>query len=139
MDVMINCVTSTAINSTTSISNKIVKNSTIISSSIIGPSAMLSSGLNQNTTVTYNASPNGSHATNEDINTLEAEISELQRENARVESQMLRLKSDINAIETQLNTTKRVRRFRFVEAKYLPHSLNINIFVHIFQYFPNHI
>ncbi|CAH0554537.1 unnamed protein product [Brassicogethes aeneus] len=38
----------------------------------------------------------------EDLMTLEAEISELQRENARVESQMLRLKSDINAMETHL-------------------------------------
>ncbi|XP_044754862.1 myelin transcription factor 1 isoform X2 [Coccinella septempunctata] len=40
---------------------------------------------------------------NEDLMTLEAEISELQRENARVESQMIRLKSDINAMESQLN------------------------------------
>ncbi|XP_045474199.1 myelin transcription factor 1 isoform X2 [Harmonia axyridis] len=39
----------------------------------------------------------------EDLMTLEAEISELQRENARVESQMIRLKSDINAMESQLN------------------------------------
>ncbi|XP_066247912.1 myelin transcription factor 1 isoform X1 [Euwallacea similis] len=38
----------------------------------------------------------------EDLMTLEAEISELQRENARVESQMLKLKSDINAMETHL-------------------------------------
>ncbi|XP_053947888.1 uncharacterized protein LOC128856603 [Anastrepha ludens] len=43
----------------------------------------------------------------EDLNTLEAEISELQRENARVESQMMRLKSDINAMESQLNTSDR--------------------------------
>ncbi|XP_017770794.1 PREDICTED: myelin transcription factor 1 isoform X2 [Nicrophorus vespilloides] len=39
----------------------------------------------------------------EDLMSLEAEISELQRENARVESQMLRLKSDINAMENHLN------------------------------------
>lgn len=39
----------------------------------------------------------------EDLITLEAEISELQRENARVESQMLKLKSDINAMETHLS------------------------------------
>ncbi|KAK9878118.1 hypothetical protein WA026_021135 [Henosepilachna vigintioctopunctata] len=39
----------------------------------------------------------------EDLMTLEAEISELQRENARVESQMIRLKSDINAMENHLN------------------------------------
>ncbi|XP_050313108.1 myelin transcription factor 1 isoform X2 [Anthonomus grandis grandis] len=38
----------------------------------------------------------------EDLMTLEAEISELQRENARVESQMLKLKSDINAMESHL-------------------------------------
>lgn len=38
----------------------------------------------------------------EDLYTLEAEISELQRENARVESQMLRLKTDINAMEAHL-------------------------------------
>ncbi|XP_060528221.1 myelin transcription factor 1 isoform X2 [Cylas formicarius] len=42
--------------------------------------------------------PNGG----EDLMTLEAEISELQRENARVESQMLKLKSDINAMENHL-------------------------------------
>lgn len=39
----------------------------------------------------------------EDLITLEAEISELQRENARVESQMLKLKSDINAMESHLS------------------------------------
>ncbi|XP_058444683.1 myelin transcription factor 1-like isoform X2 [Malaya genurostris] len=43
----------------------------------------------------------------EDLLSLEAEISELQRENARVESQMLRLKTDINAIETQLGHVDR--------------------------------
>lgn len=51
----------------------------------------------------------------DDLNTLEAEISELQRENARVESQMMRLKSDINAMESQLSTSDRVRRLRFVD------------------------
>ncbi|XP_059612869.1 myelin transcription factor 1 [Phlebotomus argentipes] len=44
-----------------------------------------------------------SNANGEDLMTLEAEITELQRENARVESQMLRLKSDINAMESHLN------------------------------------
>ncbi|XP_026742834.1 myelin transcription factor 1 isoform X2 [Trichoplusia ni] len=39
----------------------------------------------------------------EDLMTLEQEITELQRENARVESQMMRLKSDINAMETHLS------------------------------------
>lgn len=51
-----------------------------------------------------NANPNG-----EDLVTLEAEITELQRENARVESQMIKLKSDINAIETHLTHGERVR------------------------------
>ncbi|KAB0794471.1 hypothetical protein PPYR_11310 [Photinus pyralis] len=39
----------------------------------------------------------------EDLMTLEAEISELQRENARVESQMIKLKNDINAMESHLS------------------------------------
>ncbi|XP_047510317.1 myelin transcription factor 1 isoform X3 [Pieris napi] len=43
----------------------------------------------------------------EDLMTLEQEITELQRENARVESQMLRLKSDINAMESHLSTGER--------------------------------
>ncbi|XP_072155722.1 uncharacterized protein [Bemisia tabaci] len=38
----------------------------------------------------------------EDLFTLEAEITELQRENARVESQMMRLKTDITAMEAHL-------------------------------------
>ncbi|XP_062541351.1 suppression of tumorigenicity 18 protein-like isoform X2 [Armigeres subalbatus] len=46
-------------------------------------------------------------ATGEDLLSLEAEISELQRENARVESQMLRLKTDINAMESQLGHADR--------------------------------
>lgn len=55
----------------------------------------------------------------EDLVTLEAEISELQRENARVESQMIRLKSDINAIESHLSIGERVRytKNRLVEAE----------------------
>lgn len=48
--------------------------------------------------------PNGG----EDLITLEAEITELQRENARVESQMMRLKSDINAMESHLSHGERV-------------------------------
>lgn len=40
--------------------------------------------------------------------TLEAEISELQRENARVESQMIKLKSDINAMESHLGHGEKV-------------------------------
>lgn len=45
---------------------------------------------------------NGVGSNGEDLYTLEAEITELQRENARVESQMLRLKTDINAMEAHL-------------------------------------
>lgn len=44
----------------------------------------------------------------EDLMTLEAEISELQRENARVESQMIKLKSDINAMESHLGHNEKV-------------------------------
>lgn len=44
----------------------------------------------------------------EDLMTLEAEISELQRENARVESQMIKLKSDINAMESHLGHSEKV-------------------------------
>lgn len=58
----------------------------------------------------------------DELMSLEAEITELQRENARVESQMLRLKSDINAMETHLNHGERVRKIRLVEVgsnKYL--------------------
>ncbi len=42
----------------------------------------------------------------EDLNSLEAEISQLQRENARVESQMLRLRTDITAMEAHLRHDK---------------------------------
>lgn len=44
----------------------------------------------------------------EDLFTLDAEITELQRENARVESQMLRLKTDINAMEAHLRLGDKV-------------------------------
>lgn len=56
----------------------------------------------------------------EEMMTLEAEISELQRENARVETQMLKLKSDITAMETQLDqSAERVRSpmYRLVHAE----------------------
>lgn len=45
----------------------------------------------------------------EDLFTLEAEITELQRENARVESQMMRLKTDITAMEAHLRHGDKVR------------------------------
>lgn len=49
----------------------------------------------------------------EDLYTLEAEITELQRENARVESQMLRLKTDISAMEAHLRQGDKVLIFCF--------------------------
>lgn len=67
-------------------------------------------GMEMMMNTTNNPSGNG-----EDLMTLEAEITELQRENARVESQMLRLKSDINAMESHLNHGERVCTFRLVE------------------------
>lgn len=51
---------------------------------------------------------NSSSSSGEELVSLEAEITELQRENARVENQMLRLKSDINAMESHLNHNDRV-------------------------------
>lgn len=51
----------------------------------------------------------------EDLMTLEQEITELQRENARVESQMMRLKSDINAMETHLSHGERVSAINFLK------------------------
>ncbi|KAJ8914551.1 hypothetical protein NQ315_010015 [Exocentrus adspersus] len=50
----------------------------------------------------------------EDLMTLEAEISELQRENARVESQMIKLKSDINAMENHLGQGEKKALLRHV-------------------------
>lgn len=50
---------------------------------------------------------------------LDAEINVLQRENARVESQMMRLKSDISAMETQLIHGDRVRRIRLVGESFI--------------------
>jgi hypothetical protein len=58
---------------------------------------------------------NGSNANGEDLVSLEAEITELQRENARVESEMLRLKSNIQSMETQLHHGDRVCSIRLVE------------------------
>lgn len=55
----------------------------------------------------------------EDLMTLEAEITELQRENARVESQMIKLKSDINAMENHLNHGEKVKLFFIISFKLL--------------------
>ncbi|CAO1338452.1 unnamed protein product [Diamesa hyperborea] len=51
--------------------------------------------------------PPNTNANGEDLMTLEAEITELQRESNRVETQMLRLKSDINAMESHLSHGER--------------------------------
>ncbi|XP_037027279.1 uncharacterized protein LOC119068022 isoform X3 [Bradysia coprophila] len=58
---------------------------------------------------------NPNNGNGEDLTTLEAEITELQRENARVESQMMRLKSDINVMESHLTHGERVRKFRRIK------------------------
>ncbi|KAM7346603.1 uncharacterized protein ACRADG_006469 isoform 2-T2 [Cochliomyia hominivorax] len=105
MEMMMNSV-----GSTSSLNNPLVGPSS--SSSISTTSGVLPDSLQSSTT---SASASGAavnvdiprHETGEDLNSLEAEITELQRENARVESQMMRLKSDINAMETQLNTSDR--------------------------------
>lgn len=55
----------------------------------------------------------------EDLMTLEAEISELQRENARVESQMLRLKNDITAMESHLSHGEKVKITHFARVELL--------------------
>lgn len=49
------------------------------------------------------------------------DVTDLQREKAQVELQMLRLKSNINAIEFQLNHNERVSRFfRCFLSKFIP-------------------
>lgn len=53
--------------------------------------------------------PAGIAGQGEDLYTLEAEITELQRENALVESQVLRLRSDIATMENQLKHGDKVR------------------------------
>lgn len=112
-----------SVGSSSSINNPLVGPSS--SASISTTSGVLPDSLQNASSSSSSTAVNGSgdinavtrHETGEDLNSLEAEITELQRENARVESQMMRLKSDINAMETQLNTSDRVRRLRFVEAK----------------------
>lgn len=58
---------------------------------------------------------NPNNDNSEDLITLEAEITELQRENARVESQMIKLKSDINVMESHL--THGERKLRSVDGQ----------------------
>lgn len=68
----------------------------------------------------------------EDLMTLEQEITELQRENARVESQMMRLKSDINAMETHLSHGDRVSNTQHLLKDYTTIAIN-NYFLFLFQ------
>lgn len=46
----------------------------------------------------------------EELMNLEAEITELQRENARVHSQMIKLRSNINAVESHLSHGEKVTK-----------------------------
>lgn len=51
---------------------------------------------------------NSNSASGENFSSNATDVSDLQREKAQVELQMLRLKSNINAIEFQLNHNERV-------------------------------
>jgi hypothetical protein len=72
-------------------------------------------GTTCNTSITVSANGTNGTGNGEDLVSLEAEITELQRENARVESEMLRLKSNINAMETQLHHGERVCTIRLLK------------------------
>lgn len=64
---------------------------------------------NNNNNNNNNTNPGGTtNPQGEELYTLETEITELQRENARVESQVLRLRSDIIAMENQLKHGEKV-------------------------------
>lgn len=63
----------------------------------------------------------------EDMTILDDEINELHRKNARVESQMMRLKSDISAMETQLIHGDRVRRFTLANNIWVKNSYGLRI------------
>lgn len=56
---------------------------------------------------------NGSATNGENFSSSATDVTDLQREKAQVELQMLRLKSNINAIEFQLNHNERVSAFSF--------------------------
>lgn len=56
---------------------------------------------------------NGSSTNGENFASSATDVTDLQREKAQVELQMLRLKSNINAIEFQLNHNERVSAFPF--------------------------
>ncbi|XP_037884411.1 uncharacterized protein LOC119634377 [Glossina fuscipes] len=109
MDMMMTGVGS-AIAASAASSNNASSSSALSSVSSTG-SSIIPDGMHSTSTtgngINTATSDGRTEPSSEDLNTLEAEISELQRENARVESQMLRLKSDINAMESQLNTSDR--------------------------------
>lgn len=56
---------------------------------------------------------NGSATNAENFSSSATDVTDLQREKAQVELQMLRLKSNINAIEFQLNHNERVSASSF--------------------------
>lgn len=62
----------------------------------------------------------------QDMSTLDAEISELQRENQRVETQMLRLKSDISAMESHLHHIPERVRHVFKRTGWLKQKISCN-------------
>lgn len=105
--------------------------STTINNTIIGSSISTNANNQQHGSSTTN---NNNTATTEDLTSLEAEISELHRASARVETQMMRLKSDINAMESHLTHGDRVRNFRLVERyrKKFVFQFNIVLYIPIF-------
>lgn len=83
--------------------------------------------------------PAGCGGQGEDLYTLEAEITELQRENARVESQVMRLRSDIASMENQLKHGDKVRYYAqpvfrlFSSCTFLPrHDIPLSLFAVIY-------
>lgn len=90
-------------------------------SALNGPTQNTNIPLNNTIDSSVSINPNNQHggtsnaAATEDLTSLEAEISELHRASARVETQMMRLKSDINAMESHLTHGDRVRNIRLVE------------------------
>lgn len=67
----------------------------------------------------------------EDLYTLEAEITELQRENARVESQVMRLRSEVNAMENHLKHGEKVNFFFLLTVGNLSAFLDIVIITRV--------
>jgi peptidoglycan hydrolase CwlO-like protein len=65
--------------------------------------------------INYNQFGHSAHSgldeSHEDIRVLDDEILELQEYNAKVESEMLKLKLDINQMEEQVKSSERVNNF----------------------------